>query len=202
MRQAAENDQEANANSQPATSKLRLLPELKQILANPSIANTAIDNSIMDEIRMWLEPLRTTNVLPAYEIQKELFKWLETIHPSTDILRESGIGKIVLFYTKDARPQNHIKKSATNLVLEWSRPILGKSADYKTKPVQMAEYDPEYVSNYPNLNATNIDTARSILEPSAKQSRSQMPLRLPRATQIALVFRCLWQTATRLLQRA
>lgn len=141
MIKAAELDLDANQNGKPALNKLKLLPELRQVLQNPSLANIALDNSIMDPIRQWLEPL-SNGALPAYDIQKELFRWLESVNPSTEHLRESGIGKIVLFYTKDIRPQLHIRRQAENLVRKWSRPILKKSADYKSKALPTASYDP------------------------------------------------------------
>jgi transcription factor SPN1 len=148
MIEAADLDWTNNSNGRTAIAKLQLLPAVKPILHNPSLYNSCLDNSLLDAVRKWLEPLpqpAPKGSLPAYDIQKEMFRWLENIHPTTDLLRESGIGKVVLYYTKDVRPQMGIKRQAENLMREWARPILGRSADYRTKQYQKANVDLEYV---------------------------------------------------------
>jgi transcription factor SPN1 len=56
----------------------------------------------------------------------------------TETLRESGLGKIVLFYTKCPRVIPRIARIASTLVDTWTRPILKRSASYFDKVVPVA----------------------------------------------------------------
>jgi transcription factor SPN1 len=58
----------------------------------------------------------------------------------TDNLRESGIGRVMFFYTKCPRIEPKVKRVADQLVAKWSRPILRRSADYREKRLQTKEY--------------------------------------------------------------
>lgn len=50
-------------------------------------------------------------------------------------LKESYLGRVVLFYTKAPRVQGPIKRQADSLVQAWSRPILGRSSDMRNRKV-------------------------------------------------------------------
>lgn len=61
----------------------------------------------------------------------------------TNALKESGLGRIVLFYTKkNKRVSPAIKNQADNLVAAWSRPILKRSASYRDRTLAVADIDP------------------------------------------------------------
>lgn len=58
----------------------------------------------------------------------------------TSALKESGLGKIVLFYTKkNKRVSPAIKNQADNLIAAWSRPILKRSASYRDRTLTIAD---------------------------------------------------------------
>jgi len=57
----------------------------------------------------------------------------------------SGIGKVILFYTKSKRPEPGIKRQAEKLLADWTRPILQRTDDYSKKVFQTAEYDPNKI---------------------------------------------------------
>lgn len=57
----------------------------------------------------------------------------------------SGIGKVIVFYTKSKRPEAGIKRLAERLLAEWTRPILQRSDDYSKRVYQEAAFDPTYV---------------------------------------------------------
>ena len=59
----------------------------------------------------------------------------------------SGIGKVVLYYTKSKRPEIGIKRIAERLLADWSRPILKRSDDYKKRKIATADYDARYLSH-------------------------------------------------------
>ncbi|TGZ84311.1 hypothetical protein EX30DRAFT_369599 [Ascodesmis nigricans] len=137
MLAAADQDRECVQNGQPAIHKIRMVDEVRTLLSQQSILSVALDGNILRPIRQWLEPLPNRS-LPAYNVQKLMFEILGKLRPDVEHLRESGIGKIVMFYTKDSRPELHIKREAEKLVREWSRPILGKSDDYRSREVRTA----------------------------------------------------------------
>lgn len=57
----------------------------------------------------------------------------------TSALKESGLGKIVLFYTKkNKRVSPSIKSAADRLIAAWSRPILKRSASYRDRSLVLA----------------------------------------------------------------
>lgn len=55
------------------------------------------------------------------------------------VLKESGLGRIVLFYTKCKRVTPDIQRIALELVSVWSRPIIKRSASYRDRVVPVSE---------------------------------------------------------------
>ncbi|ORY73913.1 TFIIS helical bundle-like domain-domain-containing protein, partial [Protomyces lactucae-debilis] len=134
MRLAAQQDAEANAEKRVASAKLKMLPEVEKILRSQMLYDSILDNNMLTSVRHWLEPLPDRS-LPALNIQRVLFDALSRLPIKTDHLRESGVGKIVLFYKKSKKPEESIRLIADRLVSEWSRPIIKKSANHRTKQV-------------------------------------------------------------------
>lgn len=111
-----------------------------------------IDNNLLDAVRRWLEPLPDRS-LPALNIQRELFgviKKMEFIDSS--VLKESGLGRIVLFYTKCRRVNSDIQRIANDLVMAWARPIIKRSASYRDRVVPTAQ-EGDALRGGENLNA-------------------------------------------------
>ena len=150
MANAAELDVKARSENppRPAVHKLLLLPQVTALLNRNSreVENAIVDpeNNLLESVRFFLEPLNDGS-MPAYDIQRDLFACLSKLTIGKDALIASGIGKVVLFYTKSTRPERHIKRQASRLVAEWSRPILKRSADYHKRVLQEADYDPTAV---------------------------------------------------------
>ncbi|KAF8628002.1 hypothetical protein AX15_004123 [Amanita polypyramis BW_CC] len=139
MNAAAEEDINCNNEKLPAVTKLKLLPEAMETLRKASLAQSMIDNNLLDAVRRWLEPLPDRS-LPALNIQRELFgviKKMEFIDSS--VLKESGLGRIVLFYTKCKRVNPDIQRIANDLVMTWARPIIKRSASYRDRVVPIAQ---------------------------------------------------------------
>jgi len=139
---AAEKDYADVKAGHTATHKIRMLNEVRSVITKPNLHVSCMDNNFLVAVKRWLEPLENKS-LPAYSIQKELFKYLGSFVVSNPaLLRESGIGKIVAFYTKDVRPQPDIKRQANILIRDWTRPVLGTSDDYSTREYATRDYDP------------------------------------------------------------
>ena len=147
MAEAAELDVTARNSTppKPAMHKLRLLPEVTALLNRNSreVENAIVDpeNNLLESVRFFLEPL-SDGSLPAYNIQRELFASLGRLPIDKESLISSGIGKVVLFYTKSRKPELSIKRAAERLLGEWTRPILKRSDDYRKRILATADYDP------------------------------------------------------------
>ncbi|KAF3759975.1 hypothetical protein M406DRAFT_283688, partial [Cryphonectria parasitica EP155] len=137
MEIACENDNDAVSNHQPAVQKLKLLPEVMALLNRQSIQHAILDpeTNFLQAVKYFLEPLQADGSLPAYNIQREIFSALIRLSVQKETLLSSGIGKVVLFYTKTKRAQPEIKRMADRLMGEWSRPILKRTDDYKKRMI-------------------------------------------------------------------
>lgn len=123
--------------------KLKMLPEVVALLNRNTLRDQLVDPDInlLEAVRFFLEPLNDGS-LPAYNIQRELFASLGRLPINKDALVASGIGKVVLFYTKSQKPELAIKRQAEKLLGEWTRPILKRSDDYRKRELVEAVYDP------------------------------------------------------------
>lgn len=139
MEEAAEKDYEAITNKMPATNKLAMLPTVEAVLNKSALHELILDNLLLMTLRRWLEPLPDRS-LPAYSIQRTLLTALTKIPISKEQLAESGIGKIVIFYRNSPRVEQPIRKIADHLWVEWSRPILRKSANFRDRQIATATY--------------------------------------------------------------
>ncbi|KJA26245.1 hypothetical protein HYPSUDRAFT_52560 [Hypholoma sublateritium FD-334 SS-4] len=139
MNNAADEDIKSNQDKLPATAKLRLLPEAMDTLRKASLAQSMIDNNLLEAVRRWLEPLPDRS-LPALNIQREFFNIIKKMEfIDSAVLKESGLGRIVLFYTKCKRVTPDITRTANELVSVWSRPIIKRSASYRDRIVPVAQ---------------------------------------------------------------
>lgn len=153
MLRAAAEDDEANKEKVPATAKLRLLPRVKDVLqkyvlfipertsADPqsrsALSQSILDNNLLEGVRRWLEPLPDRS-LPALNIQTFFFEQLTKMDIDTNSLKESGLGRVILFYTKCKRVTTSIARMANELVSTWSRPIIKRSASYRDRLIPVA----------------------------------------------------------------
>ncbi|PVZ98594.1 hypothetical protein BB558_005404 [Smittium angustum] len=132
MRNAADADFEDNKNNLPAIHKVQLLAQVSKMLGKPQLFEPLLENNILDTLRLWLEPLDNGS-LPNIDIQSELLNAMMRLPIRTDHLRDSGIGKIVLFMSKcDRYPERH-RRMADKLVQQWARPILRRSSNFRDR---------------------------------------------------------------------
>ncbi|KAJ3224717.1 Transcription factor iws1 [Clydaea vesicula] len=141
MKDAAENDQELNKKRQPAIAKLKLLPRINEQLTKTALAEQFLDNHLLEGMKAWLEPLPDAS-LPSLDIQRVMLSVLQTLPIRTDHLRESQLGRIVMFYTKCERILPEMRKMAQDLVDKWMRPIMNRSDNYRDRIVYEKDYDP------------------------------------------------------------
>ncbi|KAG5518509.1 hypothetical protein PMAC_002905 [Pneumocystis sp. 'macacae'] len=173
MRQAAIEDIQANEEKRPAIQKLRMLSEvenalrkyflycfLKSSYIRTSFTESILDNNLLEAVRIWLEPLPDRS-LPALNIQKVLFSALSRLPIQTEHLRESGVGKVVLFYKQSKKPDLFIKRQADQLISEWSRPIIKRSSNYRDRSISTVLYNPDTVAySEQKISGNDIDDSK------------------------------------------
>ncbi|OCT52517.1 Transcription factor iws1 [Cladophialophora carrionii] len=168
---AAETDGELVRQGQPAAQKLKMLPEVVSLLNRNTYVQSILDPemNLLEAVRFFLEPL-TDGSLPAYNIQRELFAALAKLPMNKDALISSGIGKVILFYRKSKKAEPAIKRQATKLMEEWSRPILGKTDDHTKKYVATAQYDPYKVRDVASQRPLAVPKAKINRAPGERES--------------------------------
>ena len=146
MEEACVADNKAREEGHPAVQKLKLLPEVIGLMSRNTVQHSIVDpdTNFLQSVKYFLEPL-SDGSLPAYNIQRDLFAALARLPIEKEALLSSGIGKIVLFYTKSKKPEVGVKRTAERLLGEWSRPILKRSDDFKQRKVTTREFDHQYV---------------------------------------------------------
>ena len=159
MEKACEADNAAREKDQPAVHKLKILPLVTALLNRNDAQDSVLDpdTNFLQTVRFFLEPL-SDGSLPAYSIQRDIFRALVRLPVTKDTLVSSGIGKIVLFYTRSRQPQLEIKRMAERLVGEWSRMALKRTDDYKKRHIETREFNYRYVALllHPSLHRTLV----------------------------------------------
>lgn len=147
MEQAAQLDNKARDEGRAAINKVKLLPQVVTMLNRNNIQHAILDpeTNFLQAVKFFLEPLNDSS-LPAYNIQREIFTALTRLPIEKEALLSSGIGKIVLFYTRTKRAQPEIKRMAERLMGEWSRPILKRTDDFKKRHIDSRDFDSSYVT--------------------------------------------------------
>ncbi|KAJ2814660.1 Transcription factor iws1, partial [Coemansia erecta] len=137
MRDAAYRDIDDNKDRLPAVHKLSMLPDVIEELGKPHLNEAFLENNIVDSIRLWLEPLDDGS-LPSLDIQNAMLAILKRLPIRRDHLRESGIGKIVLFMSKCPRIPEANRRACEQFIQQWSRMVLRLSSDYRDRKMREA----------------------------------------------------------------
>lgn len=158
MERACQADNVARENGQPAVHKLKLLPEVTGILNRNNVQHAVLDpdTNFLQHVKFFLEPLNDGS-LPAFNIQRDIFMALTKLNIEKESLLSSGIGKVVLFYTRSKKPEPSIKRMAERLLGEWSRPILKRTDDYRKRHIETRPFNYKYVA-FPTLLAFSACT--------------------------------------------
>ncbi|OQO00032.1 hypothetical protein B0A48_14235 [Cryoendolithus antarcticus] len=169
MAAACQADQRAREEGKVATAKLKLLPQVTELLNRNTLRSSIIDPdvNILEAVRFYLEPADVDAALPNYQIQRELFAILMGLSMTKEALVASGLGKVIVFYTKSMQPQLGIKRQAEKLEAEWLRIVLGKRKDLRSKAVPTAPYDPLVASQRPT-GSQHLDRATLMAEKRKK----------------------------------
>ncbi|CAF1283347.1 unnamed protein product [Rotaria sordida] len=131
MKIATEEDRIFNKSRQPATAKLLLLPTVEQQLCRADLTEIFLDNGILTVFKDWLSPLPDKS-LPNIKIRESLIKILQQFGViNADPLRDSGIGKALMYLYKHPRETKENKIKLIKIIHDWARPIFNLDTDYK-----------------------------------------------------------------------
>lgn len=161
-------------NSLIVMQKVKLLPKVVSALSKANLADTILDNNLLQSVRIWLEPLPDGS-LPSFEIQKSLFTAIERLPIKTEHLKESGLGRVVIFYTKSKRVEPQLARLAERIIAEWTRPVIGASDNYRDKRIMQLEFDADKLRRKSALDSAKSRKRKtpSGKRPSANGSSAQ-----------------------------
>lgn len=93
-----------------------------------------LDVGILSAVRLWMEPLPNQS-LPAAHLRRTLLELVKMLPVETDHLRESQIGRIVMYFSRRPRESPDVQRLAKELLSRWSRPIIGDRFAEPSKPL-------------------------------------------------------------------
>ncbi|KAF9763736.1 Transcription factor IWS1 [Nosema granulosis] len=122
LMECVEEDNRNNRAKKPGTKKLEHLDFFIQSLLSKKLQESLIEENILGVVKMWLEPLPDRS-LPNIAIRKRLIETVKVLNVDRSHLLESGIGKVIHFYSINPKEDIEVKKQALEIIQKWTRKI-------------------------------------------------------------------------------
>lgn len=120
MKKAIQNDKQLNKCGRPALNRLDILDCSIKLLFS---LRKEIDTELLFILKEWLEPL-PDKTLPNFEIKSNILSLLLYAKVDKSQLIESGIGKIVYFYSLNSKEPYEIRNLSKQLVKKWTMVVV------------------------------------------------------------------------------
>merc|ERR1712106_942892 len=130
MRIAAKEDRDLNDMGRPAIKKMGMFKRMVQNICKVELQLAFIEANLLSVMTDWLAPMPDKS-LPHVMIRSEFLRMLHEFKIEDPTrLKESGIGKAVMYLYRHPRESKTNKELAGHIINDWARPIFHKEADF------------------------------------------------------------------------
>lgn len=126
MRTCVIDDHNSNKKKEPALKRLKNLQIVTAALTNKQLQENLLDANILEEIKLWLEPLPDLS-LPNFNIKKGMLDALDILPVKrSNLFDGSGIGVIVHWYSKNINENAEIRCLAQKIYKRWKYLVISR----------------------------------------------------------------------------
>lgn len=165
MKNVAAEDRAANEKSLTTLQKIKMLPNVINMLQKSEYHATMIELGVLGAIAEWLAPLPDRS-LPNISIRDQLIDALRDFGEiNVDYLKSSGVGKAVMFLYKHSKETKSNKQKLEKLINNWARPIFNLDSNFKqlTKEERL-ERDMEHIKSLNKRSSNEFNQGQSVDE--------------------------------------